>query len=139
MTYKLMSEQLKPPTFIKVSAIGPAKHCYTVYATIVEAKPAQRETRAGPIKGVEGVLADETGAANFRFIGEQFVWVEQGKTIAIRNGLSNVVDEHILLEVDKFGRVTEEKEVKIEKPNTQHNISATPYVKKPQAAKKGTR
>ena len=43
-------------------------------------------------------------------------------TIAIRNGKSNVVDEHILLDLDKFGRITLEPEQNIQ-PNTDNNIS----------------
>ena len=131
-----MSAPLKKPVFSKIAQIGPAKHCYNVYGVVMEAKPAQRETRNGPIKGVEGVVADESGSANFRFIGEQFAWIAPGKTIAIRNGMSNVVEEHILLEVDKFGRVTEEKDVKIDKVNSEVNISKTSYLKKDPSAKK---
>lgn len=132
-----MSAPLKKPVFSKIAQIGPAKHCYNVHGVVVEAKPATRETRNGPVQGVEGVIADESGSANFRFIGEQFAWVAQGKTIAIRNGLSNVVEEHILLEVDKFGRVTEENEVNIAKPNIDHSISAQAYVKKAENTRRG--
>lgn len=131
-----MSVQLQKPQFLKVKDIGPAKHCYHVYATVVEAKHSEKETHNGPVKIIEGVLADETSAANFRFNLEQAPWVQAGKTIAIRNGLSNVVNEHILLEIDKFGRVTEEKDVKFEKVNTQNSISKTAYAKKESNAKK---
>lgn len=132
-----MQGQLKKPVFIKVKEIGPAKHCYNVYATVIEAKTSDKELRKGTTsKVVEGVLGDESGCANFRFSGEAADWVQAGKTIAIRNGLSNVVDEHILLEVDKFGRITEEKEVKIDKINSDVSISKTPYVKKPAAPRK---
>ena len=48
--------------------------------------------------------------------------IKKGVTIAIRNGKSNVVDEHILLDLDKFGRITLEPEQNIQ-PNTDNNIS----------------
>ena len=131
-----MSAPLKKPQFIKIKDIGPGKHCYHVLATVVEAKASDKETHNGLVKIIEGVVGDESGCANFRFTAEQAPWVQAGKTIAIRNGLSSVVFEHILLEVDKFGRVTEEKDVKIEKVNSENNISKTQYVKKDPSAKK---
>lgn len=136
---KQPSEQLKKPVFSKVSQIGPAKHCYNIYAVIVDVKPYERDNRFGSVKGVEGTLADDSGSASFRLIGDQYGWLAPGKVIAIRNGLANVVEEHILLEIDKFGRVTEEKDQKIEKPNSEVNISATSYVKKAPQDKNGTR
>lgn len=131
-----MSAPLKKPQFIKIKEIGPGKHCYHVYATVVEAKTSEKETHNGPVKIIEGVVGDETGCANFRFSADQAAWVQAGKTVAIRNGLSSVVNEHILLEVDKFGRVTEEKDVKIDKVNSENNISKTSYLKKDPSAKK---
>ena len=38
--------------------------------------------------------------------------VKEGMVYSFRNGRSEVVDEHIRLEVDKFGKVQEEPEVR---------------------------
>lgn len=131
--------QLKKPVFSTIDQIAPAKHCYNVYATVVEAKVSERDSKGGKVPVIEGVVGDETACANFRFVGEQFAWVKAGKVIAIRNGLSSVVDEHILLEVDKFGRVTEEAGHKIDKVKNEKNISSTPYVKKVRDEKRDNR
>lgn len=131
--------QLKKPVFSTIDQIAPAKHCYNVYATVVEAKVFERDGKGGKVPVIEGVVGDESACANFRFVGEQFAWVKAGKVIAIRNGLSSVVDEHILLEVDKFGRVTEEAGHKIEKVKNEKNISSTPYVKKVRDDKRDNR
>jgi len=122
--------QLKKPQFSKVKQIDAGKHCYNVYGRILESKFSEKEAKNGPLKVVEGVIGDETGVANFKFIGENANIIQTGKVYAIRNGLSSVVNEHILLEVDRFGRVTEEKEVNIEKVEEANNISKTAYVKK---------
>jgi hypothetical protein len=50
--------------------------------------------------------------------------------LSIRNGRSEVVDEHIRLEVDKFGKVMEEPEVPITGVKNSENISSYAYVKK---------
>ena len=42
--------------------------------------------------------------------------------IALRNGKSNVVDEHIMLDLDRFGKVSLEPQIKLT-PNTEFNIS----------------
>ena len=50
--------------------------------------------------------------------------------VAIRNGKSNVVDEHILLEIDRFGKVSIESDDKVKAANTNNNISAATWEKK---------
>lgn len=125
-----MSGPLKKPLFVKVADIGPAKHCYNVYAKVIEARATERPLRGNTIKVIEGVLGDETATAHFSFLVEQAPWLAVGKTIAVRNGLSSVVDEHILLQVDKFGRLTEERDVAIPSVNEAKNISKTAYEKR---------
>ena len=48
----------------------------------------------------------------------------------MRNGKSNVVNEHIVLEVDRFGKVTVESEDKVSSVNTGLNISEATWEKK---------
>lgn len=127
-----MERKLLQPTFITIAEIQPGKHCYHVYGKVVEVKKTQRSKSSGesfPL--VEGVIADNSGCANFRFPADQAGCVEQGAIIAIRNGMSSVVDEHIVLEVDRFGKLTPEH-TNIATPNTKNNISATAWEKKPQ-------
>ena len=125
-----MEAKLTTPSFIKVDRIEPAKHCFNIYARIVEAKHSDRDHFNGPVKIVEGVLADESGSANFKFVGNNHSWVQSGKTVAVRNGLSSIIDEHIVIEVDKFGRITEESDTFVSSAHVENNISKPAYVKK---------
>ena len=125
-----MEVKLNIPTFVKVDKIEPAKHCFNIYAKIVEAKHSEKETFKGPIKITEGVLADESGSVKFKFVGDNFEWIQVGKIVAVRNGLSSIIDEHIVIEADRFGRVSEESNVVIESANLENNISKPAYVKK---------
>lgn len=103
--------------------IKPGVHCYNVYCKVVEVEITETEsTRGDTIITALGVVADETGCANFRLRNDHCKLIKKGENIAIRNGKSNVVDEHILLDLDKFGRITSEPDQDI-KPNLDNNIS----------------
>ena len=54
--------------------------------------------------------------------------------VAFRNGKSNVFNEHIVLEVDRFGKVSVEAEDKVNSINTKNNISSATWEKKPSKA-----
>ena len=123
---------LRKPTFSKVNDISPARHCYNIYGKIVEAHFSEKEIKTGHLRIVDGVIGDETGCAKFKLIGENAQKVVVGKVYAFRNGLSSVVDEHILLELDRFGRITEEPQIEIREVNTKKNISQVAYEKKVQ-------
>ena len=58
---------------------------------------------------VDAVVGDETAIAKAFFKGESASLIEKGKVIAIRNGLKKFIKNFISLELDIFGRVTEEK------------------------------
>ena len=122
--------QLKKPSFIKVDQIKAGSHCYNIYAKILEIKNSEKETKSGLLKIAEGILGDETASANFKFVGENALNISTGKVIALRNGLSSVVDEHILLELDKFGKITDEPNIEIQSVNQNKNISQVAYEKK---------
>ena len=125
-----MEAKLIPPTFIKVDRVEPARHCFNIFAKVHEARHAVKEGFNGPTKYVEGVLGDETASVNFKFFGDNYSWVNTGKIIAVRNGLSTVIEEHIVIEIDRFGKITEEKDRSIEKVNLANNLSKPAYVKK---------
>ena len=69
-----------------------------------------------------GVVSDDTASANFRLRNEHTKDLKEGVCIALRNGKSNVIDEHILLDLDKFGKVTLE-DVKFDTLVKDNNIS----------------
>ncbi len=122
--------QLTKPQFRRIAEVKAGKHCYNVYAKVIKATHQNVTRPSGDvIKVVEGVVADPSGCANFRFEGENADLVKEGATIAIRNGRSQVVNEYIRLEVDKFGRITSEDASNVPSTNTSVNISAEAYVK----------
>ena len=120
------------PQFCTVSQIGAGHHCYNVYVKVVKATPSSFTRPSGDVvKIVEGVVADSTGCANFRFDGENVGLIKEGDIIAIRNGRSQVVSDHIRLEVDKFGRITKEDAKNVSgQVNTTNDISSVPYERK---------
>merc|ERR1712032_582780 len=130
-TIKKMSQRLQKPTFCKVTDIKAGRHCYNVYCKVIELNASEITKFNGEvIRIADGVLGDETGVANFRLVGDNVDKVKVDQAISIRNGRSEVVDEHIRLEVDKFGKVQEEPEKNIERVKNSENISSYAYVKK---------
>lgn len=66
-----------------------------------------------------GKIADETGVMEFKLRNEKAKAIKKGDTVAFRNGKSILENECIHLEMDKFGKVSQES-VKInpkDKPN----------------------
>ena len=121
---------LQKPQFIKIKDILPMKHCYNVYGKVLSCKIVEK-TRFGSekAKAIEGVIADESSSANFCIPEEQGQAIKEGQVIAIRNGKANLINEHILLEIDRFGKVSAEN-VTIDKPNAAENISDIAWEKK---------
>merc|ERR1719240_299847 len=123
--------KLMKPNFSKVNEIKAGRHCFNVYCKVVELTTSNITKFNGEtIRICDGVVGDESGCANFRLVGENVDKVKKDMIISLRNGRSEVVDEHIRLEVDKFGKVQEESDVKIDRVKTEENISSYAYVKK---------
>ena len=123
-------KQLQKPQFIKIKDIQPMKHCYNVYGKVLSCKTSEK-ARFGSEKAkfIEGVIADESSSANFSIPEEMAGAIKEGAIIAIRNGRASLVNEHILLEIDRFGKVSAEN-VNIDKPNAAENISDIAWEKK---------
>lgn len=85
---------------------------------------------------VRAVVADETGSANAFFKGDNVKLIKKDNVIAIRNGKIRLIKDHISLELDIFGRITEQK-VEI-KPNTTNNISENEVKRRPRTVKKNS-
>merc|ERR1711862_110139 len=113
-----MNYRLQKPYFCKINDIKPGRHCYNVYCRVVKVNSSEITKFNGEvIRIADGVIGDDSGVANFRFVGENADRVKEGQTISIRNGRSEVVDEHIRLEVDKFGKIADE-ETKLKTANS---------------------
>jgi len=114
-----------------MSEVKPGRHCYNVYATIKSLEKKDVTKYNGQvIKMAEGLIGDETASANFRFVGDWIDKLSEGRVISIRNGRSEVVNEHLRLETDIFGKVQVEPDVQIDTLNEDNNLSEVAYVKK---------
>jgi ssDNA-binding replication factor A large subunit len=123
--------KLTKPKFIKIGDLKPAKHCYNLYGKIVELNLNEKVLQRGEtIKVAEGLIGDETGVVRFKLVGEHCDNLKQGNIVAFRNGKSMVIDEHILLQMDRFGKVTLEKGVTIGNVNNTNNVSDEKWEKK---------
>ena len=123
---------LQKPVFGKISDIKPGKHCYHVYGKVLKATFAETTRMSGDkVRIADGIIGDETGTAAFHFEGPAVDQIAVGTVIAIRNGRSDVVEEHISLQVDKFGKVTKEDAAHVKSVDEApaKNISAIEYQK----------
>merc|ERR1711879_110648 len=124
-------QRLQKPRFQKIEEIKPGKHCYNIYAIVKKLEKKDVTKYNGEIiKVAEGLLGDETGCAEFRFVGEYIDKLSEGRVISIRNGRSEVHNEHLRLEIDIFGKVSAEPDVEISSVNESNNLSAVAYVLK---------
>merc|ERR1712159_958276 len=125
-----MQQRLQKPQFCNVNEIKAGRHCYNVYCQVVKLNCSEITKFNGEvIRIADGVVGDESGVANFRLVGDNVDKVKEDMVIAIRNGRSEVVDEHIRLEVDKFGKIADEDR-QMDAVKSDNNISAFAYVKK---------
>merc|ERR1712151_349031 len=129
--FRVMTTRMVKPNFSKISDIRAGKHCYNIYCKVTEKNMSEITKFNGEVIRIcDGVVGDDSAVANFRLVGDNVDKIEKDMVISIRNGRSEVVDEHIRLEVDKFGKVQEEKEHTIDSIKVAENISSYEYVKK---------
>ena len=118
----------RKPKFCKLKDIEPGRHCYNVYCKILKLTTStQQNTNGETYTTVEGQVGDETGVANFLLRGDHTKGLEEGQIVALRNGRSNVVQDYIRLELDRFGKVSQET-VNIESIDMENDISSVAYV-----------
>ena len=129
------TKRLEKPRYTKIADIKPGVHCFFVYGKVLKATHSEITRISGDkVKVCEGVIADDSGCANFHFEGSNCELVSTGATISIRNGRSEVVDEHIRLEVDKFGKIAKEDASVVKSTSDKNDISGVAYER--QQAKK---
>lgn len=131
---------LTKPNFIKVNEIRPAGHCYHVYVKVLTATVNEITRLSGDkVNIVEGTVADDSASANFHFEGDFKDLMKPGNVVAIRNGRSEVVENKIRLEIDKFGKVSVEDASTVSGTNEETNISDQVYEKRAKPARGGRR
>lgn len=116
---------LAKPTWIKVKDIEKGTSGFNVKVRVVK---AEKELNVITLQNgkkltlVKATVGDETAVADALFKLENHEIISENKVIAIRNGRRQIVKGHICLEIDIFGRITEEKDEI--KTIGEHNISA---------------
>ena len=78
------------------------------------------------IRQAECLVGDAFGCVKLIAKNEQIDMVKEGATITVRNCHANVANEHLRLEVDKWGKIEASTE-KIEKVTTTNNLSDVEY------------
>ena len=71
---------------------------------------------------VDCIVGDESAKVKAFFKGDNTKLINKGNVIAIRNGVKRIIGGNISVEVDIFGRVTEEKDKIVAKADAE-NIS----------------
>lgn len=103
--------KLQPPKWSKVKDLERGTHGYNVKVAVIslesEVLPHSGDKKTTLIKAQVG---DETGKADLLLRTENPDIIKVGKVIAIRNGRRQIVKGHISLQLDIFGRITEEKD-----------------------------
>ena len=118
----------RKPKFCKIKDIEPGRHCYNVYCKILKLTRSENQNTNGETYiTAEGQVGDETGIANFLFRGDHSDGLKEGQIVALRNGRSNVVQDYIRLELDRFGKVSQEN-FNIESIDMDNDISSVAYV-----------
>jgi len=74
----------------------------------------------------ECIVGDEYGCAKLMAYDRQLDVIKEGAIITIRNAHTNVVKEHMRIEIDKWAKVEASKE-RIGKVNTSKNLSDIEY------------
>ena len=129
------TKRLEKPRYTKIADVKPGLHCFFLYGKVLKASHSEITRISGDkVKVCEGVIADDSGCSNFHFEGSNCELVSTGATISIRNGRSEVVDEHIRLEVDKFGKIAKEDASVVKSTSDKNDISSVAYER--QQAKK---
>ena len=53
-----------------------------------------------------GLVGDQTGCIKVRITGDNAKLIKKGNILAFRNGKSVVFQEHMRLEIDRWGKIT---------------------------------
>eukprot|EP00997_Jenningsia_sp_PLL12_P008873 NODE_5719_length_556_cov_64.011834_g4981_i0.p1 GENE.NODE_5719_length_556_cov_64.011834_g4981_i0~~NODE_5719_length_556_cov_64.011834_g4981_i0.p1 ORF type:complete len:107 (+),score=4.50 NODE_5719_length_556_cov_64.011834_g4981_i0:112-432(+) len=72
------------------------------------------------------LVGDAFGCCNMVAKNEQLDIIKEGSVITIRNAHSNVVQEHLRIEVDRWGKIEQSKET-VGEVNTNNNLSQVEY------------
>lgn len=78
------------------------------------------------IRQAEAIIGDQYGCVKLIARDNQLDIIKEGSVITVRNAHANVVNEHLRLEVDRWGKIEASKE-RVESVNTANNLSDVEY------------
>ena len=78
------------------------------------------------IRQAEAIIGDQYGCVKLIARDNQLDIIKEGSVITVRNAHANVVNEHLRLEVDRWGKIEPSKE-RVESVNTANNLSDVEY------------
>lgn len=122
--------ELADPIFNKIKDIQPGRSGYNIYARVVT------KTVLIDIKRLDGsrvaiadfIIGDETGVIKMRLRNDEYIdMINEDQTIVIRNCKIPVVNNHIRMIVDAFGKIEVSKDVKVTEVNKEKDLSAAQH------------
>jgi len=118
---------LSEPIFNKIKDIQPGKSGYNLYLKVVS------KTILIDIKRLDStrvaisdfVIGDETGVIKMRLRNDEYIdMIKEGMTIVIRNCKIPVVNGHMRMIVDAFGKIEISKDLVIAEVNKEKDLSS---------------
>ena len=118
---------LRKPFFITMESLGPVQRV-NMHLKVQSVKVIKERRRyEGSVNRVaECLVGDQHGCAILIARDEQLDVVKEGAVITIRNAHSVVVNEHLRIEVDRWGKVEASKE-NVSKIELSNNLSDVEY------------
>merc|ERR1712032_137710 len=134
MGYKKMENlkvrDLLEPTYTKVKDILPGKCGYNLIVKVVTKNVLIDIVRLDTTRVViaDFVIGDETGIVKMRLRNENFVdIIKEGQTIIIRNCKVPIVNQHMRMQVDAFGKIENCLDHHISEVNKEKDLSEVVY------------
>ena len=120
-------KQLKKPVFIHCGQLEPGTRV-NMHLKVHSIKIVKEIKRYDGqiVKFAECLVGDPHGCVIFWAKNEQLDNIKEGGEITVRNAHANVVQEHLRLEVDRWGKV-ETSNVHIDTVKTANNLSDVEY------------
>ncbi len=122
--------ELADPMFNKIKDIQPGRSGYNIYAKVIS------KSVLIDIKRLDGsrvaiadfIVGDETGIIKMRLRNDEYIdMIKEDQTIIIRNCKIPVVNGHIRMIVDAFGKIEVSRDTRITEVNKEKDISAAQH------------
>ncbi len=107
--------------------VNPSRNGCNLYVKVISIESNKfRNYKGEDLLIRDVVIGDQTAVGHLRLVGNQFLDLKEQQTIALRNARINVVKGYLRLEIDVWGKITQE-EINFYKINETVNISKFLY------------